>query len=108
MSSGRMPFSCDFLKLNESIWSELSETERSFLSGDWNSQDEDFVDIFQDVVERHYHEHLQERRINLVGFLRVFDKATGKSTLEKRVVRGPGDADGLRKVFFCDIAMILF
>lgn len=72
-------YSINFLDIPRDVLECLDQTSNTYLkSRKWNINDEEFIELFYDIVERHYFCHLDETGIKVVGFcsgeVDIFDR----------------------------------
>ena len=90
----------DFNTLSGEAFEKLPQELSVRLSlGKWTRDSSDFVDLFEDMVEGHYIEHLRELGVQLKGWFR--DKhpdAQGRFVRRERILDIVGENDGVEDV----------
>lgn len=98
--SARMDWKCpfdtcqyyaDFLNPSGPFLDDLSVNDRKFLlNKGWNSDDDEFLELFEDIVEHHYFMHLESMRVKVLGFRTALEDVNGEPVLKERIISGPG------------------
>lgn len=82
-------YSLDFLHLPDEVLDELDYSSRSYLcSHNWKVSDDDFLELFYDIVEQHYFKHLEDSGIKVVGYgSEEFDIFNQPISQERRITK---------------------
>ena len=82
----------NFLDPSGPFLNDLSANDRKYLQSKcWNSTDETFLDLFEDIAERHYFMHLEGMHVKIMGFATNQEAVNGEPILVGRKISGPGD-----------------
>ncbi len=80
----------DFLNPSGPFLDDLSVNDRKFLlNKGWNSDDEEFLELFEDIVEHHYFMHLESMRVKVLSFRTALEDVNGEPVLKERIILGP-------------------